>query len=297
MEEAEPTAAFPIPTLPPIGETPTPELSPTPEESILFAVIGDYGQENPDAFAVAEMIDSWHVDFITTTGDNNYQDGEAETIDTNIGQFYHRYIGNYQGEYNRGSEENRFFPSLGNHDWSLGNIDPYLDYFTLPGNERYYDVVMGDVHLIILDSDTNEPDGVGWSTAQADWFRETISASESAWQIVVFHHPPYSSGMHGPSDYMQWPFADWGVDAVLAGHEHLYERLEVDGLLYITNGLGGHEAVYDFEAIVPESQFRYNEKHGAMLVEATASWIRFDFFNIDGELIDSVTLMAEAVPQ
>jgi hypothetical protein len=295
-EAAELTSAFPIPTLAPVGAT-TPESSPTPEESILFAVIGDYGQDNPDTFAVAEMIDSWHVDFITTTGDNNYPDGEVETIDTNIGQFYHRYIGNYQGEYNRGSEENRFFPSLGNHDWSLGNIEPYLDYFTLPGNERYYDVVQGDVHLIILDSDTNEPDGVGWSTAQADWFRETIEGSESAWQVVVFHHPPYSSAMHGPTDYMQWPFADLGVDVVLSGHDHVYERLEVDGLLYIISGLGGHEAVYDFENILPESQLRYNEKHGALLVEATASWMRFDFFNIDGELIDSVTLTAEAIPQ
>ncbi|MEX1247082.1 MAG: metallophosphoesterase [Anaerolineales bacterium] len=297
--QEEPAAIFSIPTLPSLSDTSVPsetstsESSPAPEESIRFAVVGDFGQVNPDTFAVAEMIDSWHVDFIVTTGDNNYQHGEAETIDENIGQYYHRYIGNYQGDYNRGSAENRFFPSLGNHDWSLGNIDPYLDYFTLPGNERYYDVVHGDVHLFILDSDTHEPDGVGSSSDQAAWLQEALEESTTPWQIVVFHHPAYSSGYHGSGDWMQWPFAEWGVDAALAGHDHLYERLVVDGLLYITNGLGGHEAIYDFEKTLPGSQFRYNDLHGAMLVEVTSGWIRFDFINIQGELIDSYTLTVQ----
>ena len=303
-EAAQPvlaTATSPIRTLAPIlsieTETPapsaTPEISPTPEEILLFAVIGDFGQaESTGALRVAEMIDTWQVDFIVTTGDNNYPDGEEETIDENIGQFYHRYIGDYKGDYNRGSETNRFFPSLGNHDWSLGNIEPYLDYFTLPGNERYYDFVQGPVHFFILDSDTNEPDGVGQSSDQAAWLQEAMRASTSPWQIVVMHHPPYSSGPHGSTDWMQWPVAEWGADAILSGHDHLYERLEVDGLLYITNGLGGHGAIYDFVNILRESQFRYNENHGAMRVQATSGWILFEFINMEGELIDSFTLEA-----
>jgi hypothetical protein len=117
-----------------------------------------------------------------------------------------------------------------------------------------------------------------------------MQASTSPWQIVVFHHPPYSSGLHGSTDWMRWPFAEWGADAVLAGHDHLYERLEVDGLLYITNGLGGHGAIYDFVNILPESQTRYNEDHGAMRVTATRTRITFEFINISGEVIDSVTL-------
>lgn len=276
----------------------TPQISPTPEEVLLFAVIGDYGQaESRQVFPIAEMIDSWHVDFIVTTGDNNYPDGEAETIDDNIGQFYHRYIGDYKGDYNRGSETNRFFPSLGNHDWSLNNIEPYLDYFTLPGNERYYDVVQGPVHLFILDSDPHEPDNVGASSDQAAWLQEAMEASTSPWQIVVMHHPPYSSGPHGSTDWMQWPFVDWGTDAVLSGHDHLYERLEVDGLVYFTNGLGGHAAIYDFLNILPQSLVRYNDSHGAMRIQATSGWLLFEFINIQGEIVDSFTLeTAQANP-
>ncbi|MCL5428525.1 MAG: metallophosphoesterase [Chloroflexi bacterium] len=271
----------------------TPDILPVPEDALLFAVIGDYGQDGSnDAFLVAEMIDSWKVDFIITTGDNNYPDGEAETIDDNIGQFYHRYIGDYQGEYNRGSETNRFFPSLGNHDWSNGTIDAYLNYFTLPGNERYYDVVQGPVHFFILDSDSHEPDGVGLSSDQAAWLQEAMQASTAPWQIVVMHHPPYSSGMHGSSDWMQWPYVDWGADAVLSGHDHLYERLGVAGLTYFTNGLGGHASVYDFVNILPESQFRYNELHGAMRVQATEDWVLFEFINIEGAVVDRFVLEA-----
>ncbi len=272
--------------------TQTPLPIPVGEKPALFAVIGDFGQAGRHAMGVAEMIDSWHVDFIVTTGDNNYQDGEASTMDENIGQYYHRYIGDYKGEYNRGSETNLFFPSLGNHDWSLGNIDPYLDYFTLPGNERYYDVSFSPVHLFILDIDPHEPDGVGVSSVQAAWLKDALAASEDTWNIVVMHHPPYSSGLHGPSDWAQWPYKEWGADVVLAGHDHTYERLEVDSLLYLVNGLGGHAARYDFYNILPQSQFRYNADWGAMRVQATSQWITFEFINIQGKVIDTVTLNA-----
>ena len=63
--------------------------------------------------------------------------------------------------------------------------------------------------------------------------------STSAWQVVYFHLPPYSSGYQGSVDWMRWPFAAWGADVVLSGHDHLYERLEVDGIPYVINGLGG----------------------------------------------------------
>jgi hypothetical protein len=275
-------------------QTPLPSATATPADPVVFAVIGDYGQAGNEEFALAEMIDSWHVDFITTVGDNNYQEGSADTIDTNIGQYFHRYIGNYKGEYNRGSEINRFFPSLGNHDWDANNTaDPYLDYFTLPGNERYYDVVWENIHLFILDSDTREPDGVGKSSAQAEWFHQAISASTSEWNVVVFHHAPYSSGLHGSTDWMQWPFTEWGADVVLTGHDHLYERLEVDGIPYFINGLGGHAAIYDFQNILPESQFRYNAQHGGLRVTVTDQYMLFEFINIDGELIDTFTLPAD----
>ena len=167
----------------------------------------------------------------------------------------------------------------------------------MPGNERYYEISWPPVHLFVLDSDLQEPDGVGLSSAQAAWLQLALAASSDPWNLVIMHHPTFSSGMHGSSDWMQWPYAQWGADLVLAGHDHLYERLVEDGLLYLTNGLGGNPARYDFVNILPESQFRYNAQHGALRVQATSEWIRFEFIDTHGEIVDQVTLAAGHMSQ
>ena len=267
-------------TLPPIpSETPIPQI-------VRFAVIGDYGSGKQPEADVAALVKSWNPDLIITTGDNNYPDGTSETIDHNIGQFFHEFIAPYIGGYGEGGQVNRFFPSLGNHDWHSTGAQPYLDYFTLPGNERYYDFNWGPVHFYALDSDSREPDGVGRTSQQAVWLQNQLAASTSSWDIVYFHHAPYSSGMHGDVDWMQWPFAEWGADVVLSGHDHTYERILRDGIIYFVNGLGG-KSKYSFFGVIDGSQMRYNQDYGAVLVEASENAIRFQFINRLNEVIDT----------
>lgn len=270
-------------------ETPLPTFTPTethsPTQSVRFAVIGDYGLAGKPAEDVANLVKSWDPDLILTTGDNNYPTGSAETIDENIGQYYHEYIYPYRGSYGPGAEVNRFFPTLGNHDYGVPGAWPYLEYFTLPGNERYYDFVWGPVHFFALNSDSNEPDGFRRDSIQAEWLREILAASDAIWKIVYFHHAPYSSGMHGPVTWMQWPFTDWGASAILTGHDHTYERLHIDGIPYFVNGLGGG-ARYSFSGFHPGSQARFRDDHGAMVVEADETSISFQFVTRLGEVID-----------
>ncbi len=282
-EPAEPVA----PTLTP-ALTETPTLTPEPL-AVHFAVIGDYGMNNSAETDVAKLIQGWQPDLIITTGDNNYPSGAADTIDANIGKYFHNYIFPYSGTYGSGADLNRFFPSLGNHDWYTKDAQPYLDYFSLPGNERYYDFVWGPVHLFNIDSDEHEPDGINAGSAQAAWLQQGLAASTSPWNIVYLHYPPYSSGSHGSTDWMQWPFAAWGADALLAGHDHLYERLLVDGIPYFTNGAGGG-GLYNFGDPLPQSQFRYNSNYGAMLVTASETEVLFEFYNRTGDLKDSYRL-------
>ncbi|WP_322800216.1 metallophosphoesterase family protein [Thermoflexus sp.] len=263
---------------------------PTPSPArVRFAVIGDYGQAGPPAEAVARLVQSWNPDFVVTTGDNNYPRGEARTIDGNIGRYYHGFIAPYRGRYGPGADRNRFFPTLGNHDWATAGAQAYFDYFALPGNERYYEVRWGPVHLFFLDSDPHEPDGITADSRQAQWLRARLQASDAPWRLVILHHPPYSSGLHGSTPALQWPFAAWGATAILAGHDHVYERIERDGILYFVNGLGGHPARYPFRAPIPGSRVRYRENYGAMRVEADACRIVFRFIAIDGRWIDTVT--------
>jgi hypothetical protein len=269
-----------------VSFTAFPTLIPSQDlEVVRFAVIGDYGLAGRPEADVAALVKSWDPDFIVTTGDNNYPRGAAETIDRNIGQYYHEFIHPYQGRYGVGATSNRFFPVLGNHDWATPGARPYLEYFALPGNERYYDFVWGPVHLFAMDSDFREPDGVTWDSKQAAWLRARLATSRSPWKLVCMHHPPFSSGPHGSTVALQWPYAEWGATAVLAGHDHTYERILRDGFPYFVNGLGGN-GIYRFKTAVPGSQIRYNADFGAMLVEASHDAITFQFISRKGMIVD-----------
>jgi tartrate-resistant acid phosphatase type 5 len=259
-------------------------------QTIRFGVIGDYGDGSQDETDVADLVKSWSPDFIITVGDNNYNDGAASTIDVNIGQDYHSFIFPYIGGYGAGADKNRFFPSLGNHDWYTSGAGPYLDYFILPGNERYYDFVWGTVHLFALDSDTKEPSGTSSTSTQGTWLKNKLTASTAKWKVVYFHHAPYSSGEHGNSTWMQWPFQAWGATIVLAGHDHHYERIIVNGFPYIVNGLGGSSR-YSVGPSVPGSVKKYNSNYGALsvTVDGTNS-MKLEFFTRAKELIDSYTI-------
>jgi len=268
--------------------------------TVEFAVIGDYGWDGPNEQAVADLVKSWDPDFVITVGDNNYSFGEAATIDANIGKYYKEFIGNDAAGIGSGSLENRFFPALGNHDWATMGAQPYLDYFDLPGagfsstssNERYYDFVQGPVHFFVIDSDVHEPDGNSSTSVQAQWLRQQLAASTSVYDVVYFHDAPYSSSVHGSNAVLQWPFKQWGAEVILSGHDHTYERIDVDGLPYFVNGLGGR-SIYNFNTPVAGSQARYNNNYGAMLVTADDSSMTLEFYSVaGGTLVDTFTIAA-----
>ena len=135
------------------------------------------------------------------------------------------------------------------------------------------------------------------TSAQAEWLEEGLANSVTPWQVVIVHEPPYSSGVvHGPHEDLQWPYEEWGADAVLSGDEHSYERLlkddDGDGTImpYFVNGAGG-AGLYPFSSDPdPDSAFRYNDNHGAMLVTATDTEITFEFWSIanGGTLVDTI---------
>jgi tartrate-resistant acid phosphatase type 5 len=259
---------------------------------IRFAVIGDFGDAGSDEAAVANLVKGWNPDFIITVGDNNYEGGKASTIDANIGQYYHSYIYPYTGSYGAGATTNKFFPALGNHDWMTTNAQPYLNYFSLPGNERYYDYVKGPVHFFVTDSDSHEPDGITQGSTQGNWLKNGLAASSSPWNVVYFHHSPYSSSStHGSNPALQWNYKGWGADIVLTGHDHTYERIVRNGFPYIVNGLGG-APIYNFGTPIAGSQVRYNAKHGAMLVEADDTKMKLSFYNTSGTLIDQYVMQS-----
>src|SRR6266478_3011233 len=137
-----------------------------------FAVIGSYGLAGQPELNVAKLVSSWNPDFVLTVGNNNYPSGAASTIDANIGQYYHSYISPYTGSYGAGATS-------------------YLNYFTLPNNERYYDFTVGNIELFALDSSGAEPDGNTSTSTQGQWLQAQLAASTATWKLVYFQSPPY----------------------------------------------------------------------------------------------------------
>lgn len=275
----------------PQGET----LNVSDAPTVTFAVIGDYGDGGAQEGAVAMLVNSLAPDLVITTGDNDYSGGSAQSLDKSIGRFYHSYIYPYGGAYGDAAGDaaalNRFYPTLGNHDWPSGGYpEAYLDYFDLPGNGRYYDFTWGPVHFFALSTYRCEPGGVDRDSKQARWLKDRLAASRRPFKVVYGHHPPYSSGRHGSIGYMRWPLSAWGADAYLAGHDHSYERLMVGGMPYFVVGNGGR-SLYDFEDILPESVVRYNRGYGAMLVRVEAHRAHFAFYALDGSVIDEYEVL------
>jgi tartrate-resistant acid phosphatase type 5 len=252
---------------------------------VRFAIIGDYGIDGPDELAVAQLItNSFQPEFVVTVGDNNYLG--AANIDDAIGKYYHQFIGNYSGSYGAGATSNRFFPALGNHDWdSTTGYSAHLNYFTLPGNERYYEFVRGPVHFFILNSDSNEPGGNTANSPQALWFSNAVANSTSPWRIAIAQDPPYSSTES--LAWMRWPFDDWGAHILVSGDSHQYERIMLNGFPYVVNGAGG-AGLAAFGSPIAGSTVRYNAAHGAMKVVATETNITYEFWSVadGGTMID-----------
>ena len=290
-----------------------------------FAIIGDYGMDDDNEAAVASLVNGWSgIDFVVATGDDYYNPagGSGDTkYDESTGKHYCSFLlgittsgGNCRQP--GPASVNRFFPVLGNHDYSdAGAPAPaylpttYTNYFNLPGagiassntsgNERYYDFVQGPVHFFMLNSaDSNppgaqEPSGIDAASAQAAWLHTQLDASTAPWKIVVIHKAPYSSdASHGNFGPSQWPYAAWGADVVIAGHAHTYERIERDGIVYFVNGIGG-AAKYAKGSTVTGSKFFWgsaNAGWGAQKVVATDTTLDFQFYTTDGTLRDSYHL-------
>lgn len=263
-----------------------------PADSIVFAIIGDYGNDDPQEAEVAAMVKNWNPDFIITTGDNNYPAGSAGTIVNNIGKHYCDFIYNpdapeTQKCSGKATAEmfNRFFPSPGNHDnYSAPALQPYLDYFSLPGDERNYEFVWGPAHFYSLNTGLSGNLSC-CDSPESEWLKNALGQSKQPFNFVYFHHPPYSTSNHGSSSSMRWPFADWKVDAVFNGHDHVYERVldkQITGTAYFVCGNSGKASLYGCSSN-PLDTNRFdiycdNTRYGAMRVKVTANKAVLEYY-------------------
>jgi hypothetical protein len=244
-------------------------------KTIRFVVNGDTrgGWDNwLSTLLVSQAIEKEHPAFVFNTGDLVDEGKNADDwIDFFTASPY---------LYN-----STFYPVLGNHE-NYSRL--YFSFFSLSFNDRWYSFENGPVHFIALDSNLRSR----YRLAQYFWLLYELQIDRQPFTIVIFHHPPYSSGTeHGNSSWFQrfWVpvFEHFQVNIVFNGHDHDYERSIVNGVTYIVTG-GGGAPLYD----VGHSPWTiYSEKtYHYCLLTVNSSTLTFEAKKPDGVVFDSFTL-------
>lgn len=209
-----------------LGPVSTFQTAPAHGSDASFIAFADSGAGTSYQTGLAEVMKRVPFDFALIAGDVIYEKGADFEYDPHYFRPYGELIKHLP-----------FFPVVGNHDIVTEGGDPFKRNFYLPKGTFYYDFFWGDIHLIALDSNKV------YDKKQQAWLESALQAP-ARWKIVYFHHPAFSSAEYGdtPAVQTQWVplFEKYGVDLVINGHAHGYERtIPINGVTYIVTGGGG----------------------------------------------------------
>lgn len=302
-------------TYPPVGST----------RPFSFLAWGDSGTGDALQSAVATQMDTLvpRPEFALGIGDLVYPAGEAAN-----------YNPRYFGPYRDLIRNTVIWPAMGNHDASTASGQPYLDAFYCPTNtgaagnpsntELYYSFDYGNSHFVCLDSQVTYGLGAAARAAMVQWLADDLDAANtqgSRWKFVYFHHPPYTKGTHDSDIEAQliWMRTNLnpvmearGVDMVLTGHSHVYERTYLlkndailqgnaadytkiatpDGCIYIVTGCGGRSGNGALNH--PLAAFSKGNIAGNSVIDVSADVCRGYFIESNGQRIDLFSLSKAA---
>ena len=241
---------------------------------------------------------------VFTAGDNAYQDGTTQ-------QFVQCYDAAW------GSVRARTRPATGNHDYNPNpakgagnNANPYFDYFngdgspTGPAGDRdkgYYSYDIENWHVVVLNSECGAPglwnvNGCAVGSAQEVWLRADLANSSTNNIIAIWHKPRFSSSAADSAIAFMQPLwqalYEYGVDIVLGGHWHNYERLaptdanglqdDAFGIRQFIVGSGG-VPFSNFGTVRGTSEVRQNSDHGVLKLTLHANSYDWEFIPVPGK--------------
>lgn len=249
---------------------------PVKDGSVRFAVIGDTGTGTGQQHQLADVLLQSHgtfpFDTVLMMGDNMYGGESPQDFKNKFENVYKPLI----------DQKVKFYATLGNHDEPAQR---FYEFFNMNGKE-YYRFTRGNVAFYSLNSNYMDK-------KQIDWLQSELAKDTSDWKICFFHHPPYSSGSKHGSDkqlreVVEPIFLRYGVNVVLTGHDHFYERIRPQkGIYYFVSGAGGKLREGNVKNNSPLTDKAFDTDLSFMLIEVVGDQMYFQAISRTGQTVDS----------
>ena len=245
----------------------------TPVPQCVVVAAGDIASATGSAAETADLVDEAAPVRVLTLGDNAYDSGTLDQFE----EYYEPTWGRFKAI---------TLPAPGNHEYRTDG-EGYYAYFGVP---PFYAADVCGWRILSLNSEIDLP-------SQVDWLRAELPRRSTP-SLAYWHRPRFSSAKHGsdPDMHPLWTAAvDAGVDVVLSGHDHVYERFgpmdaggnaDSSGLRQFVIGTGG-ESSYDFGAPEPNSEVRISDLPGIGVFRLEADGFAWSFHGTDGTVRDS----------
>jgi len=234
--------------------------------------------------ATAALLQRGHYDAILALGDLQY--GGATL------PLFRRWYGSTWG---RPTLKAITHPAPGNHEYEDAGARGYFAYFGAAAAEPgkgWYSFDLGAWHLVALNSNCGFVGGCGVGSLQERWLRADLAASGARCTLAYWHHPRYSSGLHGDDPRTAALWADLvaaGAELVLSGHDHDYERFAPrQGIRELVVGTGG-KSLYPLRPgplRSPGSQRAQNSSYGILELTLGDDDYAWRFVRTDGSVFD-----------
>jgi len=251
------------------------------KDKLKFIAIGDFGTGDDNQFEIAAQMLRDHktspLDFVIAAGDNIYPDGGGRHFEKKFARPYGGLI----------REGVKFHAVLGNHDVRDGRGDQcQYPLFNMNG-QCHYTVKKGDglAEFFMIDS-------TAFDMTQAGWLEGVLKESTAKWKIAVFHHPIYSSAEEHGSDVglrrrIEPLLTRYGVNVVISGHDHTYERVKPQqGVQYFVTGAGGKVRPGDVNMGSPFRAMSYDRDSHYLQMVIEDRQINFQAVARSGAVID-----------
>jgi len=264
-----------------------PEWLPGPPSGEVIVAAGDIADCASEGDEATARLVGGIEGTVLTLGDNAYPDGTAQDFEEC-----------YEPSWGQFKERTR--PAPGNHEYETGGSSAYFDYFGDAAGDPdkgYYSYELGGWHFVALNSNCGEVLRCGPGSPQGRWLEEDLAANDDkACTLAYFHHPLFTSGSYRPGiervERLWEIFYDAGVDVVLNGHDHNYQRFAPqdpqgradpeDGIREFVVGTGGRSN-YQISQPIANTEVYNDDTYGVLELTLNPKSYDWEFVPVEGE--------------